>query len=61
MAPAALALAGLPLGEDDLTVLAVVAQAFDPAMQALDSADLAQLPVESDLDPSRAPTTAPDS
>jgi hypothetical protein len=58
MAPAALALAGLPVGEGDLEVLAVVAQAFDPAMQALDGADLAQLPVEGDLDPGRAPTAA---
>jgi hypothetical protein len=52
---AALEFAGVSLGEGDLDVLRAVAQAFEPAMAALDAADLAELPLESDLDPSRAP------
>jgi hypothetical protein len=59
VAPAALALAGVPFGQGDLEVLRVVAQAFDPAMRALDAADLADLPLEGDLDPSRPPRQAP--
>ncbi len=43
MAPAALALAGVPFGEGDLEVLRAVAQAFEPAMRALDAVDLAEL------------------
>ena len=52
---AALRFAGVSLGEGDLDVLRVVAQVFEPAMAALDAADLAELPLESDLDPSRPP------
>lgn len=59
MAPRALALAGVPFAEGDLEVLRVVAQAFEPAIRALDAADLAQLPLEGDLDPSRPPRQAP--
>jgi hypothetical protein len=59
MAPAALALAGIPFGEGDLEVLRMVAQAFEPAMRALDAADLAELPLEGDIDPSRPPRPAP--
>jgi hypothetical protein len=51
----ALEFAGVSLGEGDLDVLRVVAQALGPAMAALDAADLAELPLESDLDPSRPP------
>ena len=59
MAPAALALAGVPFGEGDLEVLQAVAQAFEPAMRALDATDLGDLPLEGDLDPSRPPRQAP--
>jgi hypothetical protein len=55
LAPAALALADVPFSEGDLEVLRVVALAFEPAIAALDGADLAQLPLEGDLDPSRPP------
>jgi hypothetical protein len=54
----ALEFAGVSLGEGDLEVLQVVAQVFEPAMRALDAADLAELPLEGDLDPSRAPSGA---
>jgi hypothetical protein len=55
LAPAALALGDVPFSEGDLEVLRVVALAFEPAVAALDEADLAQLPLEADLDPSRPP------
>jgi len=55
LAPAALALAGVPFSDGDLEVLRVVALAFEPSIEALDAADLAQLPLEADLDPSRPP------
>jgi len=55
LAPAALELAGVAYEEGDLEVLAVVAQAFEPGVRALDGADLSQLPLEGDLDPGRAP------
>jgi len=55
LAPAALALARVPFSDGDLEVLRVVALAFEPSIEALDAADLAQLPLESDLDPSRPP------
>jgi hypothetical protein len=47
--------AGLPLGEGDIDVLRLIAGAFNDAMQALDSVDLTDLPLEPDLDPSRPP------
>jgi hypothetical protein len=47
--------AGLPLGDGDLDVLRLIAGAFNDAMQALDSVDLAELPLEPDLDPARPP------
>jgi len=59
MAGAALRLAGVAVGEGDLEVLAIVAQAFDPQIRALDAADLADLPLEGDLDPGRPPRTTP--
>jgi hypothetical protein len=59
MAAPALALAGVPFEQDDLALLRVVAQAFEPAMRALDGAELAELPLETDLDPSRPPRPAP--
>jgi hypothetical protein len=59
LAPAAVALAGVPFSEGDLEVLRVVALAFAPSIDALDGADLAELPLEGDLDPGRAPREAP--
>lgn len=59
MAPGALALAGVPFGEGDAEVLRLVARAFEPAMRALDAADLAELPLEGELDPGRPPRQAP--
>jgi hypothetical protein len=59
MAPAALALAGVPFAVADLEVLRVIAQAFEPAMRVLDEADLAELPLEGDVDPGRPPGRAP--
>jgi hypothetical protein len=56
IAPVLLELAGVPFGEGDLEVLRVVAAAFEPAMLALDGADLAELPLEPDLDPGRPPS-----
>ena len=41
------------MGSDDLFDL--IATAFEPVMALLDSADLAVLPLEADLDPGRAP------
>lgn len=59
MARAAQELAGVRLYEGDLEVLRAVAQAGDPAIRALDSADLAELPLEGDLDPGEPPSEAP--
>lgn len=55
-AAAALTLARVPFEESDLDVLQVVAQVFEPAMRALDDADLKELPFEAGDDPSNAPT-----
>jgi hypothetical protein len=55
---AALNLAGVSLGEGDLEVLRVVAQVAEPGIRALDAVDLAELPVEGDLDPGQAPVRA---
>lgn len=41
------------MAPDDLQDL--IASAFEPAMAALDALDLADLPIEPDLDPGRAP------
>jgi hypothetical protein len=46
-----------PRGEYDTGILQLIAAGFDPAMAALDGVDLADLPLEPDLDPSRAPRT----
>jgi len=54
-AGAALKLAGVAFGEGDLELLEIVAQAFGPGIRALDEADLAELPLEGDLDPGRPP------
>jgi hypothetical protein len=54
----ALEFAGVELGEGDLDLLRIVVAAFEPAMAALDTADLSELPLESDLDPSRPPSEA---
>ena len=56
IAPVLLAGVGVPFGSGDLDVLRVVAAAFEPAMLALDGADLAELPLEPDLDPGRPPS-----
>jgi hypothetical protein len=55
LARAALEQADVPVADGDLDVLGMVSRAFDPAMRLLDAADLKQLPLEPDLDPSRAP------
>jgi hypothetical protein len=47
--------AGLTMGQGDVDVLRLISGAFDVAMKALDDVDLAELPIEPDLDPSRAP------
>jgi hypothetical protein len=59
VARATLELAGVPVGEGDIEILAMISQAFDPAMCALDGADLAALPLEPDLDPGRPPRPRP--
>ena len=55
MARATLDLSGVPTDEADFEVLGMIAQAFDPAMRALDGAALELLPLEPDLDPGRPP------
>jgi hypothetical protein len=52
---AALRLAGMPVSEDDLPLLALVHGAYGPALAALLDDSVAGLPLEPDLDPSRAP------
>jgi hypothetical protein len=59
MARGALALAGVALAEGDLAVLGIVAQAFEPGVRLLDGANLAELPLEGDLDPARPPRPSP--
>lgn len=59
-ARAALELAGVSLEEGDLDVLRAVAQASEEGIRALDAADLAELPLEGDLDPSRPPAATED-
>jgi hypothetical protein len=59
LARGTLELADIPVGEGDLEVLAMINQAFDPAMRALDDADLNALPLEPDLDPGRPPRPRP--
>ena len=56
IAPVLLERAGVPFGAGDLDVLRVVAAAFEGAMDALDGADLLELPLEPDLDPGRPPS-----
>jgi hypothetical protein len=51
----ALEFAGVSMEPGDGEILALVAGVFQPAMLALDRADLSELPLESDLDPSRRP------
>ncbi|HVW82014.1 MAG TPA: hypothetical protein VHB69_13865 [Mycobacteriales bacterium] len=41
------------MADDEL--VALISGAFEPAMAMLDALDLADLPVEPDLDPGRAP------
>jgi hypothetical protein len=52
---AALAEAGLPCTDEDLELLAAVAQALGPGLDALDEIDLRSFPPEHDVDPARAP------
>jgi hypothetical protein len=54
-ARATLELEGVPFDEGDLQVLAMIGAAFEPAMRALDDADIRELPLEADLDPRRPP------
>jgi hypothetical protein len=58
-ARAALQSAGVTLGDDDLEVLALVGDAFEPGMAALDAVDVRALPFERDLDPGRPPRREP--
>jgi hypothetical protein len=55
VARAALADAGLPCTDEDLELLAMVAQVLGPGLAALNEVDLRLLGPEHDLDPSRAP------
>lgn len=57
-ARAALEFAGVSLSEGDLDVLRAVAQMAEPGTRLLDAADLAELPVEGDLDPGGPPVRA---
>jgi hypothetical protein len=50
-----LELYGVPFDKGDLQVLAMIGAAFEPAMRALDDADIRELPLEADLDPRRPP------
>jgi hypothetical protein len=52
---AALRLAGAPATEADLPLVRLVHGAFAPAMAVLMADEVARLPLEADLDPSRAP------
>jgi hypothetical protein len=56
MARAALASAGVAVGEADLEVLRLVREAFEEGMRALDAVDVRSLPFERDLDPGRPPS-----
>ena len=47
--------AGLTVREGDVDILRLIAGAFDGPLKALDAVDLADLPLDPDLDPSRAP------
>ena len=58
-ARAGLRAAGVPFTDDDLQLLAVVAQVIDPGMRALDELDLQSAPLEPALDPGRAPLELP--
>lgn len=43
------------LSDADRGILELIAATFEPVMAALDAVDLAELPLEPDLDPGRAP------
>jgi hypothetical protein len=60
MARGALRLAGVAVSEDDLVVLGMVAGAFEPSVRLLDAANMAELPLEVDLDPGRPPRARPE-
>jgi hypothetical protein len=47
---------GVSVSDDDLGLLRMVDSVYGPALQALMQADLAAVPAEPDLDPSRAPS-----
>jgi hypothetical protein len=51
----AVSAAGMTVREGDLDILRLISGAFDVAMKALDEVVLTDLPLEPDLDPSRAP------
>ena len=51
----AVSAAGLTMRDGDVAMLGLISGAFDAAMKALDEVDLADLPLEPDLDPSRGP------
>lgn len=54
----ALDFAGVELGEGDLEIVRMIVAAFAPGMDALDAADLSELPLDPGLDPSRPPGPA---
>ncbi len=60
-AAAALAFANVEFAPGDLEVIELVAAAFQPAMRALDEAELAELPFEAVIDPRQPPDPAPGS
>jgi hypothetical protein len=54
-APVALGRVGLQLAPGDLEMLCAVASVLDPVMSALDEVDLAELPLEVNVDLGRPP------
>jgi hypothetical protein len=48
----------LEVSEDELNVMRAAERVYGPARDALLAADLSDVPLELDLDPSRAPTPA---
>jgi hypothetical protein len=53
---AGLALAGVEVDDIDLAVMGAADRVYGPRMRALSDADLRDIHVEPDLDPSRPPT-----
>jgi hypothetical protein len=53
---AGLELAGMTADETDLAVMRAADAVYGPGFRALEQADLREVQIETDLDPSRAPT-----